>query len=391
MRIVASQVTLSAATSVTRSASESTQGRFWIGERPAADGVQISSEARANALSASTGSQSARALLIADASQQNRGAANGTRNSSRPPTTASTSETNDTAAADDDAELLGSPDGAKLMVMRRLIEAMTGRKVRLVRSNDMQQSEADHKALDALANQAQAPTATSDASNGNERAGWGLELDIVRTQVETTAVDFSARGSIVTEDGKVVTFEASFIKQSEKISIEKLTLRAGDAQLKDPLVLLYSGTHAELTQQTQAFDLDANGSQEQLPGLANGAYVVQDLNGNGRVDDGKELLGALSGDGFADLAAMDEDGNGFVDAGDSRFNRLYLWQPGRADVNSLTSLADAEILGLFTGKVATPFDLQSPTGELSGRVRTTGIYVTEDGIVRPLEQIDVKA
>lgn len=91
MRIVASQVALSAATSVTPSTSESTQGRFWIGERFAPDGVPISNEARDNALSVPTGSQAARALLIADASQQNRSPANGTRNSSRPPTTTSTS------------------------------------------------------------------------------------------------------------------------------------------------------------------------------------------------------------------------------------------------------------------------------------------------------------
>ena len=276
------------------------------------------------------------------------------------------------------------------MILRRLLEAMTGKKIHVVRPEDLKLSEADQKALAELASEAR-PAATANAgSSSNNRAGWGLELDIQRTQTETTSVSFAAQGTILTEDGKTIAFDASFVAQSASITVENVTLRAGDAKMKDPLVLLYTGTQAQLSQQVQAFDLDANGVLEQLPGISNGAYVVQDLNKNGKVDDGKELLGALSGDGFADLRAMDQDANGFIDSGDAKYADLYLWQPGQDGAGKLTKMADANILGLYTGKVATPLELKTQNGEVGGRVNTTGIYVTEDGTVRPMEQIDVK-
>lgn len=47
--------------------------------------------------------------------------------------------------------------------------------------------------------------------------------------------------------------------------------------------------------------------------------------GDGEVNNGSELFGALSGDGYADLDAIDDDGNGWIDAADAATNQLYLW------------------------------------------------------------------
>lgn len=38
-----------------------------------------------------------------------------------------------------------------------------------------------------------------------------------------------------------------------------------------------------------------------------------DQNGNGEIDNGTELFGTKSGDGFADLARYDLDYNGWID------------------------------------------------------------------------------
>jgi hypothetical protein len=388
MRIIASHVALATATSVTRATTESAKARFWIGDRAPTDSVQVSDQARANALGPSifglsSLSSSTAAAVVSVAPQQNQGTVEDSGGmDSRDPQTRS--------VGGSDQDLLASPEGAKLLVLRRLLEAMTGKKIRLARPEDLKRSASAEQALDDLANQPRANPSTPKASNTNPRVGWGLEVEVERTQVATTSMQFAAAGTIVTEDGTAIAFEASFVSQSSAISVERLSLRAGDAQMKDPLVLLYSGSHAELTQQAQAFDLDANGSLEQLPGVTNGAYVVQDLNRNGKIDDGKELLGAISGDGFADLRRIDQDGNGFIDSGDPRFNELYLWNPSENGGGELRSLADAGVMALHTGNVATPFALAAQNGELQGRVKSTGIYLTEDGNVRPLEQIDVK-
>ncbi len=48
--------------------------------------------------------------------------------------------------------------------------------------------------------------------------------------------------------------------------------------------------------------------------LAQGQYyLAKDSNNNGAVDSGKELFGPTTGQGFAELAAYDEDENGLID------------------------------------------------------------------------------
>lgn len=344
--------------------------------------VQVSEQGRANALQASENQGSS--LLMRELTNRDK-----TRSSDRPASVdrevTSSSSGSDAMNEVDDQDLLGSPDGLKYVVMRRLLEAMTGKRVQLLRTKALPNSQQTTEAP----NQANAGS-TEAAAAGAQRVGWGYDFEIRRTRTETTSLDFSAQGSIVTEDGKTLTFDASFITQSTSVQVESVSLRGGDAQLKDPLVLLYSGTQAELAQQVQSFDLDVDGKLDQLPALANGAYVARDVNHSGTIDDGRELLGALSGDGFADLASLDEDGNGFIDSGDSTYEEFYLFNPDGAAGQQLTSLTQAGVLGLHTGSVSTPSELKSNTGDLQGRVRSTGIYVTDDGGVRPLEQIDLK-
>lgn len=384
MRIVASQIGLAATTSVTRSTSESIRGRSFSGASSNPDVVQVSAQGRANARQVSATQASA-------AAAQGLAELGSSPDSSRPVAAGSKAVTSTTGGANatddiDDQELLGSADGAKYVILRRLLEAMTGRKVQLVRAKDL--SGTDPAAV--ASNSANASAEASASSAQRAGSGSGFEFEVQRTHTETTSLDFSAKGTILTEDGKSISFDASFVNQSSTIQVESVSVRGGAAQLKDPLVLLYSGTHAELAEQVQDFDLDVDGKLDQLPSLANGAYVARDVNRNGKIDDGRELLGALSGDGFAELRALDEDGNGFIDSGDSSFDELYLYNPSGAADQQLTSLAQSELLGLYTGSVSTPFELKSNTGELEGRVRNTGIYVTEDGGVRPMEQIDLK-
>ena len=55
---------------------------------------------------------------------------------------------------------------------------------------------------------------------------------------------------------------------------------------------------------------------------------VFDRNGNGKADNGSELFGVASGNGFADLRRLDEDRNGWIDESDAAFDRLQGLGPG---------------------------------------------------------------
>ena len=104
-----------------------------------------------------------------------------------------------------------------------------------------------------------------------------------------------------------------------------ISIRAGDAKMVDPLVINFAGTAAELSDTSFAFDLDNDGSKEEIATLAPGSgFLALDRNGDGVINNGSELFGPNSGDGFADLAALDSDNNGWLHDNDDAFQSLKL-------------------------------------------------------------------
>ena len=397
MRIVSSQVALSAEQKRTSSVATQVSGRVWVGAEINQDNVRISDAARAQLTSASLSgtSREAQGRILVSAAQSQRNAP--TRRNLAPSTTPKPSEKSatQTSSPDDtksneigdttDEALLGTTNGTQMIVLKRLVEALTGKKVHLVSSKDLSAATSET----ASGEPAPAPSPEGDAPPPPERAGWGVELDVERIRTETSSSNFEVQGNVVTAEGKTLSFSASFLKSQESVSVERMSIREGDAKMKDPLVLVYSGTSAELSDKITQFDLDNDGKLDQLAGVKNGAYVVIDRNRDGAVNDASELLGALSNDGFSDLRALDDDGNGFVDEGDQSYSQLYAWDPTAAPKTQLTTLSSAGIGALYTGQVASPFDVRSDAGALQGRVRSTGMYLTENGTVRPMEQLDL--
>ena len=72
-------------------------------------------------------------------------------------------------------------------------------------------------------------------------------------------------------------------------------------------------------------------------------FLALDKNGDGRMNDGSELFGTASGDGFKDLAAYDEDGNGWIDENDSIYSQLKIWTKDENGKDHLIDLKDADV------------------------------------------------
>jgi hypothetical protein len=169
-----------------------------------------------------------------------------------------------------------------------------------------------------------------------------------------------------------------------------VSVRAGDARRTDPLVINFNGTTAQLSSQRFRFDLDADGRAEDVPLLAGGSgYLALDLNGNGRVDSGAELFGPASGSGFAELAAHDDDGNGWIDENDAVFERLQVWTPAVSGAGTLAGLAARGVGALYLAHAATPFELRGGDNADLGAVRDSSIYLTEVGAAGTLQEIDL--
>tara|TARA_B100000686_G_C16553323_1_gene843798 strand:- start:4 stop:363 length:360 start_codon:yes stop_codon:yes gene_type:complete len=109
-------------------------------------------------------------------------------------------------------------------------------------------------------------------------------------------------------------------------------------------VINFEGTAAELTERTFAFDLDTDGETEQIHFVGpNSGFLALDVNHNGQVDDGSELFGTVTGNGFGELSLYDEDGNDFIDEEDSVYEGLRIWQKDAAANDRLIAFGEAGV------------------------------------------------
>lgn len=215
---------------------------------------------------------------------------------------------------------------------------------------------------------------------------WNWEATEKISEHERTQVE--SNGVIRTADGKTIDFNLA-IDMCRDYSCERKYEESGKMVLHDPLVINFEGKAAELSGDRFEFDLDSDGKVERIPGLGTGCgFLVLDRNGNGRVDDGGELFGAKTGDGFAELAKLDADGNGWLDEADPEFADLRIWDGGKDD-RELTGLAEKGVGALWLGSVDSPFALKDKANQLLGEIRASGIYLAEDGRTGSLQQVDL--
>ena len=156
-----------------------------------------------------------------------------------------------------------------------------------------------------------------------------------------------------------------------------------------PLVLDLDGDGIELTARTDgnvAFDLDGDGFAEWTGWVAaDDGLLALDRDGNGRIDDISELFGSPTADGFAELAALDANGDGVIDAADADFANLRVWidadQDGFSDDGELHTLADLTIRSLDLAAVA------ADTWQAGNRIGLVSHYTTTDGATRTLADV----
>ncbi|TDQ35459.1 hypothetical protein [Thiopseudomonas denitrificans] len=278
-------------------------------------------------------------------------------------------------------------DEAELGNLRLLLAALARLNGEFERFAGMYESAVSSHQLGASLGSAGSTAAVAPAARGGA-PGASLSYDYHVTQWQEEQLKFSGSGQVTTADGRTIDMSLELQMQHSQYSHESVSIRAG-ARLQDPLVINYGGNAVGLTSQTMQFDLDADGRKDTLAMLANGsAYLALDKNGNGKIDDGRELFGAITGNGFTELAGHDDDGNGFIDSGDAVFESLKLWIPDQNGQGRLIGLKEAGIGALALKHAEGGFDLIA-NGELQGQVRSTGLFLFEDGRVGSMQQIDL--
>jgi hypothetical protein len=281
----------------------------------------------------------------------------------------------------DDQETLDPLDELKQSLIKLLVEQLTGKKINMISSSEIKDAQASADTVDA--------TAQNQSQAGNERQGWGLVYDHYESHYESETSSFSASGVVHTADGQEINISVELNMSRECVSQQQLSLRAGDA-LKDPLVINFSGSAAELTDRSFSFDIDADGTSDQIAFVGPGSgFLALDKNGDGVINDGSELFGPQSGNGFADLATYDTDGNNWIDENDDIYDRLRIWSKDASGNDQLVALGQRGVGAIYLGHVDTPFLLKDAANDTLGAVRDTGLFLEEDGGVGSLQQIDL--
>lgn len=285
---------------------------------------------------------------------------------------------------------LSPEDKAKIELLKKLFENLTGKRFNVgmadIDAGPLAETSAKASSSDAIGGE----TALNISSEG-----MGLEYGRVYSFEETItqeqSVQFQAAGKIHTADGKTIDINLE-LNLSRSLSEHRgFTLRAG-AAVKDPLVINFSGEAAELTARTFSFDLDSDGDEELIHQLhEQSGYLALDKNNNQTIDNGKELFGAETGQGFEELAAYDDDRNGFIDENDSIWDKLRIWVQHDDGSSSMFTLAEKGVGALYLGYADTDWELGAGEHslEMAGKVRATGLFLTEEGETGTLQQVDL--
>ena len=202
---------------------------------------------------------------------------------------------------------------------------------------------------------------------------------------------FSATGTVKTDDGRSIDINLN-ISMSRSFEAYYEETHAGTAFRQiDPLVLNFSDVPAGLKDMDFFFDLDSDGTEDKIKTLAEGSgFLALDKNGDGIINDGSELFGTKTGDGFFDLSLYDEDHNGWIDENDSIFEKLKIWTKDPNGKDILYTLKDKDIGALYLGNADTNFSLTNAlTNDVWGTIRKTGMFLYEDGTAGSLQHVDL--
>lgn len=267
------------------------------------------------------------------------------------------------------------PIDPKLQTIRRIMEFLTGREIKVMEF-----------VPDTYA--AGGPESVSVQKSGRE--GWGMEYDYHEEYHEVEQMGFSASGTILTADGKEISFSLDLSMSREFHEPSSIQIRAGDAKLVDPLIINYDGSAADLTDAKFSFDLDNDGQEEDISFVDSGSgFLVFDRNDDGKINDGSEMFGPQTGHGFAELARYDTDGNGWLDEADPLYEKLRIWARYFGGNDQLFALTEKNIGAIFLGSVASPFTLASQPGSLDGSIRESSVFIRENGSVGTIQEIDL--
>ncbi|PKM95126.1 MAG: hypothetical protein CVU84_07330 [Firmicutes bacterium HGW-Firmicutes-1] len=275
-------------------------------------------------------------------------------------------------------------DEKKINLLNKLLEALTGKKFKF------HIPRAFHKIQSPTPGTYSAPKIQVQSQGQPlQRQGWGINYQKHESYSEASTLDFDARGIVRTSDGKAIKLDIS-LSMSRTYSTEShVSFKAGDA-LIDPLIINYDGAAANLSNQKISFDLDNDGKDENLSFVKSGSgFLVFDKNNDGKINNGSELFGPQTGNGFMELRAFDIDGNNWIDESDPIYEKLQIWTKDEDGNDQLFAIGQKGIGAIYLNAIQSEYELKDVSNNLLGKIQQTSIFLREDGTAGTIQHVDL--
>ena len=212
------------------------------------------------------------------------------------------------------------------------------------------------------------------------------------THIEEEYTTFQGKGMALTEDGRTIDFNVDFSLSRRFTEYAGISVSSA-VSLIDPLVINVGSEITNISDQSFFFDLDSDGTEEKISKPGNGTgFLAYDKNGDGIINNGTELFGTKSGNGFKDLAQYDQDNNGWIDENDEIYYKLKVWLKNEDGTDTLLSLGEADVGAIYLGSAETQYTHQnSENFMISAMMRSSGVFLKESGGVGTVHQVDMAA
>jgi len=289
-------------------------------------------------------------------------------------------------------DIYDRPLTGRVKMMKLILESTFGESISLIRSD--LSNKASSLDMEAIPKESSSPNSKSPENQESQeiqlRFGHQIfnsndRLTVEEWQIHKQELSYQMQGEFDI-NGQHLSLDYSFYIASEKIQYNSFETTA--AALKDPLIVQFGDQSIGEISGQESFDINQDNNMDNLPFFSGDVgYLVYDKNANNKADNGSELFGPTSGNGFNELAQLDENNNGFLDKEDSAYQQLYLWQP---DKNTWLSLADAGIEAISTQAIATPYTFYDKNDEVQAQLRNSSFAISESGRGLGVHQVDVR-
>jgi soluble cytochrome b562 len=266
-------------------------------------------------------------------------------------------------------------DATKIGLIKNLVEAFTGKEINLNELNSWFKSNDDHDddKMNAPVNDSVSSQRLSAAYNLHE------------TYYESAQMSFNAGGVVRTADGREISFSLDLMMSRELMSETNISVLA-EGIVADNIIVNFPGPSSELSSAEFKFGIEPQDERETVSYLALGSGLLSlYLNNDGEIDSLSEVVGTKTGNGFAELAAYDEDGNGWIDENDSVFNQLQILA---GDMHA--GLKESNVGAIYLGSVNSEFKLKNDQNMLLGQIEKSGLFLNEDGTPGTIQQLSIE-